>query len=52
MSEFTISMAEAAAYSGIPVRKWLTWSRNGLFPTFPRPPEASDALGAVPLWAV
>lgn len=40
MSEFTISMADAAVYSGIPVRKWLTWSRDGLIPTFPRPPDA------------
>ena len=40
MSEFTISMTDAAVYSGIPVRKWLTWSRDGLIPSFPRPPDA------------
>ena len=40
MSEFTINMTDAAAYSGIPVQKWLAWSREGLIPAFPRPPGA------------
>ena len=39
MSEFMINMADAAAYSGIPVRKWLTWSQDGLILAFPRPPD-------------
>ena len=39
MSEFTITMTEAEAYSGVPLRKWLAWSREGLIPSFPRPPD-------------
>ena len=53
MFDYTVTISEAAQYSGIPVRKWFDWMEQGMVPASPGPPEnpqRSDypALAAFP----
>ena len=52
MFDCTITISEAAEYSGIPIRKWFDWMEQGLVSVSPGPPgnlQSSDypALAAV-----
>lgn len=44
MLDMTITLADASAYSGIPVRRWLAWIREGLITASPKPPEKHDDI--------
>ena len=39
MFDYTVTISEAAEYSGIPVRKWFDWIEQGMVPASPGPPE-------------
>ncbi len=39
MFDCTITVSEAAAYSGIPIRKWFAWIEKGLVVSSPGPPD-------------
>ena len=38
MFDYTVTISEAAQYSGIPVRKWFDWMEQGMVPASPGPP--------------
>ena len=36
MFDYTVTISEAAKYSGIPIRKWFDWMAQGLVPAVTR----------------